>query len=455
MKVFIKTYGCQMNERDSESVLALLLGHGYLAADNEAEADVLIVNTCSVRGKAEDKAIGKLGLLAASKRKHPHRIVGAIGCMAQRRGTALLRLLPHLDFVIGTHRLDRLPAALDAVRLAAEPIVEIETSTGPRPDLAGHSPGKTSAFVNVLYGCNRHCAYCVVPLVRGEEWSRSMTDIETEVRHLTQTGVREVTLLGQSVLRYGVAQPVEENDDRLGSDYQTPFPRLLQRLQNIRGLKRIRFASAHPEGCTPELACAMRELPSVCEHLHLPLQSGSDRILAGMGRGYTSAEYVAAVARLREAAPDMALTTDVIVGFPGETTADFDATRALMDEIGFDNAFIFKYSPRPGSRAADWPDDVEDSEKRRRNQILLQEQDARCRRIYQRQIGRIAEVLVDGVSARNAQRWTGRTRDNKIVLFDPAPDIIPGDQIMIRIESARAQTLYGSITESKVPCQCT
>lgn len=450
MKVFIKTYGCQMNERDSESALALLLDHGYRVAASEAEADVVIVNTCSVRGKAEDKAIGKLGLLAATKRHHPRRIVGAIGCMAQRRGTGLLKQLPLLDFVIGTHRLDRLPAALDAARRARRPVVEVRTVNGPRPRLAGHTPGKISAFVNILYGCNRHCAYCVVPRVRGREWSRPMTDIETEVRQLVQTGVRDVTLLGQSVLRYGVMHSVEADDGRAAGDHGPPFPRLLQRLQSIRGLQRLRFASAHPEGCTPELARAMRDLPAVCEHLHLPLQSGADRILERMGRGYTAAEYVAAVARLREAMPDIALTTDIIVGFPGETEADFDATRALMDTIGFDNAFIFKYSPRPGSRAAAWTDDVDDAEKRRRNQVLLREQDARCRRIYRRRIGSVAEVLVEGASQRNTERWTGRTRDNKIVLFDPIAGIIPGDRVMIRIERARAQTLYGRIEKPKV-----
>ncbi len=444
MKVFIKTYGCQMNHRDSESVLALLLEQGCLAARHEAEADLLIVNTCSVRGKAEDKAIGKLGLLAATKRTRPERIVGVIGCMAQRRGAELLNTLPHLDFVIGTHQLDRLPAILAAVQRSHESIVNTAAAAGPRPDLSGHTPGKVTAFVNVLYGCNRHCAYCVVPLVRGSEWSRPMRDIEIEVRRLVQTGVREVTLLGQSVLRYGVDPSVHRVAASGRSPYRTAFPRLLHALQEIPGLQRIRFTSAHPEGCTPELACAMREIPAVCEHMHLPLQSGSDRILARMGRGYTAAEYRTAVARLREAVPEMALTTDIIVGFPGETVADFNATRRLMEEIGFDNAFIFKYSPRPGSRAAEWPDDVDEQEKRRRNQALLEEQQTRCRRIYHALIGRDLQVLVEGVSARNKKRWTARTRDNKIVLFDATPDLTPGDLLTLRIERARAQTLYGN-----------
>ncbi len=443
MNVLIKTYGCQMNNRDSESVLALLLEQGHEAARNEAEADLIIVNTCSVRGKAEDKAIGKLGLLCATKSTRPERIIGAIGCMAQRRGTELVKLLPHLDFVIGTHQLHRLPAILDAVQSSRESIVNTVAVSGPRPDLRGHTPGKVTAFVNVLYGCNRHCAYCVVPLVRGTEWSRPIRDIEHEVRRLVQTGVRDVTLLGQSVLRYGLDPAVDDDDGNGRSAYRTPFPRLLERLQRIPGLQRIRFTSAHPEGCTPELAGAMRDVPAVCEHMHLPLQSGSDRILARMGRGYTAAEYRDAVARLRDAVPRMALTTDVIVGFPGETVTDFEATRRLMDEIGFDNAFIFKYSPRPGSRAADWPDDVGDLEKRRRNQVLLEEQETRCRRIYHGLIGRDLQVLAEGVSARNNKRWTGRTRDNKIVLFDVIPDLTPGDLLTLRIERARAQTLYG------------
>ncbi len=444
MQFFIKTYGCQMNERDSDAVRALLQEHGYTAAKTESEADVLIVNTCSVRGKAEDKAIGKLGLLAAGKRDRPDRIVGAIGCMAQRLGSDLLAVLPRLDFVIGTQRLDRLPAILQAIREGAAPVSETGAEPGPRPDLTGHTARQASAFVNVLFGCDRHCAYCIVPRVRGPEWSRPIADIETEVRTLIDSGVREVTLLGQSVFRYGIRQPVDSETERAASNFRTPFPRLLQRVAALPGLQRLRFASGHPEGCTPELARAMRELPPVCEHLHLPLQSGSDKILARMGRGYTADGYREAVARLRAAVPKLALTTDIIVGFPGESASDFDQTRRLMEEIGFDNAFIFKYSPRPGSRAADWNDDITDDEKRRRHQILLEEQNARCRRIFRQQTGQALEILVEGPSARNQDRWTGRTRGNKIVLFDPGPATRRGDLITIRIEHARAQTLYGT-----------
>lgn len=435
-----------MNERDSEAVLALLRERGYDQAGSENEADVLIVNTCSVRGKAEDKAIGKLGLLAAGKQRHPGRIVGAIGCMAQRLGNDLIAILPHLDFVVGTHRMDRLPAVIDAVREGRGPCMETDMQNGPRPEMPEHLPGAVRAFVNVLHGCERGCAYCIVPRVRGPEWSRPMGDIEAEARRLVDTGVREITLLGQSVFRYGIRQRVEESDG--GSAYQTPFPRLLQRLQNIPGLQRLRFASGHPEGCTRELALAMRDLPAVCEHLHLPLQSGSDRILAKMGRGYSAEEYRAAVARLRRAVPALALTTDIIVGFPSETPADFEQTRRFMEEMEFDNAFIFKYSPRPGSPACEWEDDVPDNEKKRRNQILLEEQEARCLRILRRRLGATEFVLAEGPSARNVTRWTGRTRDNKIVLFDPPPSIRAGDQVPIFITQTRAQTLYGKVSST-------
>jgi tRNA-2-methylthio-N6-dimethylallyladenosine synthase len=432
-----------MNERDSESLAALLTARGYVPAAREATADIVIVNTCSVRAKAEDKALGKLGLLAAAKRDTPGRLVGAVGCMVERMGTDLLRRVPALDFAIGTHRLTRLPAVLDAVRTGAGPLVETGECDVRDAGLSEHRVSGPRAYVTVLLGCDRRCRYCVVPQVRGREWSRPAADVLREVEDLARRGVREVTLLGQSVMAYGRANPVWEPGVASALGLAEPFPRLLEAVSGVPGIGRVRFTSGHPSGCTPELARAMAALPAVCEHLHLPVQSGSDRVLERMGRGYSADAYLAAVARLRAAVPGLAVTTDVIVGFPGETAEDFECTRRLMEQAGFDNAFIFKYSPRERTAAADWPDDVPDAEKQRRNQVLLADQNRRSLAIHRALEGSEQEVLAEGPSPRNARRWWGRTRTNTIVLFDRPRGVRPGDLVWIRIERARPQTLYG------------
>jgi len=445
MKFHIHTYGCQMNERDTDTLAALLTRGGHVRARGERDADLIVVNTCSVRGKAEDKARGKLGLLVAGRAPDRPLIVGAVGCMAQRLGAELLRQVPGLDFVLGTRRLARLPEIVARIRAGEGPCVDVgEDEDGAELPCDRAAPG-VSAFVNVLLGCDRGCAYCVVPRVRGPERSRPAAEVLAEIRALVSQGVREVTLLGQSVMNYGRRQPVWPAAAVSPLGFREPFPRLLEAAAAIEGLWRLRFTSGHPSGCTAELARAMAVLPPVCEHLHLPLQSGSDRILRRMRRGYTTDDYRRAVARLREARPGLALTTDLIVGFPGETLEDFEATRRFCEEMELDNAFIFKYSPRPNTPAAEWPDDVPPAEKQRRNRVLLADQDARGLALNSRLLGTRQEVLTEGVSLRNARRWAGRTRTNKIVLFDPPANAAPGQRLTVEIERALAQTLYGRV----------
>ena len=447
MKYLLHTYGCQMNVRDAEAVAACLEMSGHLPAVSEDDADLIIVNTCSVRGKAEDKAVGKLGLLCAGKRTAPHRIVGVMGCMAQRRGAALLKKIPQLDFVLGTRQQQALPALLPRLAAGERGILLLDDPDATPRVSDAHLPGAISAFVTILLGCNRRCAYCVVPDVRGAEYSRPATEILDEVRQLAERGVREVTLLGQSVMRYGHSNPVWDSTTPSPGNFREDLPRLLEAVSVIPGIRRIRFTSGHPTGCTDELVRAMRDIPKICPHLHLPVQSGSDRILGLMRRGYTAEQYLDAVARLRAAMPDFALTSDVIVGFPTETEEDFEATRRLTETAAFDNTFIFKYSPRPNTPAAAMKDDVSAAEKMRRNQVLLDDQDLRGQRLNEASIGHTLEVLAEGVSLRNDQRWAGRSPGNKIVIFAPPPNITAGDLIQVRITRAREQTLYGEVAE--------
>ncbi len=432
-----------MNVRDSGLVSALLRKYGHVAVDTEDDADLIIVNTCSVRGKAEDKAIGKLGFLTARKKERPDLIVGAIGCMVQRLGDAIFDRVKLLDFALGPNRITTIPAILDVIQAGKGPVLDISTEKGSEDELSSHAETGVSAFVNILFGCNRRCTYCIVPAVRGNEWSRPAESIVNEIKVMTADGIKEVTLLGQSVMAYGKCNEVFAADYVSPRGYKEPFSRLLELVNEIPGIERIRFTSGHPSGCTTELAGAMRELPAVCEHMHLPVQSGSDNILKRMRRGYTVDEYRAAVKRLRDVMPDIAITTDVIVGFPGETEEDFMQTKELMEEIRFNNAFIFKYSVRPGTKAAEWEDDVAEDEKKKRNQILLSVQDELAEQLSMSFIGKTIEILVEGVSGRNEKRWTGRTEGNIITVFENDGTVKPGDMIKVSINKATSFTLYG------------
>ena len=436
MKFLVHTYGCQMNVRDSEAVEAMLLAAGHTKATCEDDAELVIVNSCTVRQKAEEKAVGKTGNLCAAG-----KLTGLMGCAVKRLGEDVFKRLPKLDFAVGPRAIGLIPKIIADGRY---PRLELGDDMMSQA-LASHVEGGVQAFVTILVGCDNRCSYCIVPDVRGHEYSRPAREVVAEVRALVGNGVKEVCLLGQSVLRYGVRNPAWlESDPPSTGGYREAFPRLLEALAAIPDLKRIRFTSAHPKGCTDELMRAYREFPQVCRHLHLPVQSGSDRILEDMGRHYTRAEYLAAVAKLREFDPEFALTTDVIVGYPGETEADFEATRSLMQEAGFDNSFVFKYSPRPGTRSAAKPDDVPKAEKERRDQVLLADQEARGLSRNSRLVGTVREVMVEGPSKRNKARFSGRDSGNRIVVWDVSPDSPPlrtGDMVKLRVIDAHAQIL--------------
>ena len=436
MKFLVHTYGCQMNVRDSEAVEAMLLAAGHTKATCEDDAELVIVNSCTVRQKAEEKAVGKTGNLCAAG-----KLTGLMGCAVKRLGEDVFKRLPKLDFAVGPRAIGLIPKIIADGRY---PRLELGDDMMSQA-LASHVEGGVQAFVTILVGCDNRCSYCIVPDVRGHEYSRPAREVVAEVRALVENGVKEVCLLGQSVLRYGVRNPAWfDSDPPSPGGYREAFPRLLEALAAIPDLKRIRFTSAHPKGCTDELMRAYREFPQVCRHLHLPVQSGSDRILEDMGRHYTRAEYLAAVAKLREFDPEFALTTDVIVGYPGETEADFEATRSLMQEAGFDNSFVFKYSPRPGTRSAAKPDDVPKAEKERRDQVLLADQEARGLARNFRLVGTVREVMVEGPSKRNKARFSGRDSGNRIVVWDVSPDSPPlrtGEMVKLRIIDAHAQIL--------------
>ena len=439
LRFHIHTYGCQMNVRDSEAVAAMLAAAGHVRAEGEEDADLVVVNSCTVRQKAEEKAVGKVGnLIAAGK------IVGLAGCAAERMGEEVFRRLPKLHFAVGPRQLWRIPAIVAEFESAPpgrRPRRVLVVGAGELPrGLDAHlaaadgSFAAVQSYVTVMVGCDNRCSYCIVPSVRGREWCRPEAEIVAEVKCLAARGVKEVCLLGQSVLRYR-------------GDGGRAFPHLLRELQEVEGLERIRFTSAHPAGCTEELIAAYRDCPKVCRHLHLPVQSGSDRILKSMGRRYDRAEYLDAVARLRAFDPEFALTTDVIVGYPGETDEDFEATRSLMEEAGFDNAFVFKYSPRPGTRAAEMADDVPAAEKERRDQVLLADQERRGLERNSRLVGSVRAVLAEGPSKRNRERWSGRDSGNRIVVFPPVDGVSVGDEVKVRVAEAHAQILVGEVVK--------
>lgn len=434
-----------MNERDTDAMSAVLVKHGFRRVADESSADIVIVNTCSVRGKAEDKAIGKLRLLVCDKKERACLIVGAIGCMVQRLKGEILEQVPGLDFAVGTHRLACVPSAIGRVIEGKGPVLDVAGMGHEDEAICDHMPGGFSAFVNILYGCNRRCSYCVVPVVRGTEWSRPADAIVEEAAELARNGVKELTLLGQSVMSYGKANKVWSDGARSPGAFHEPLPRLLEAISAIPGIKRIRFTSGHPSGCTAELVRAMKELGPVCEHLHIPLQSGSDRILRAMRRGYTADDYRRAVALLRASVPGIAITTDIIVGFPGETLEDFETTLAFMREIGFDNSFIFKYSPRPSTDAEKMSDDVSAAEKMRRNKVLLAEQEVMSQAANGKIVGQTREILVEGAGRKSFGRWAGRTRDDRIVVFDPGSGTGRGDLVNLRITRAMPHTLYGEL----------
>lgn len=444
--VYIKTYGCQMNERDSEAVAAQLAARGYSLAGSEAVADVVLLNTCSVRDLAEQKALGKMQAVVGSAKKHrPGQVFGFLGCMAQSRGEELLQQIPEISLVVGTQKFHRVGEHLDQLlHDSSRKVVDVGEEVGSERTIREHlvlnpQPSKQaaqiSAFVSIMQGCNQHCTFCIVPQTRGRERSRPIPEIVEECRRLVNSGVREITLLGQIVNQYGRRDyPVVEG--------RGGFVQLLDAVHEIEGLERIRFTSPHPKGYGEDLVAAYGRLPKLVESAHLPLQSGSDRILKRMHRGYTAARFKELVGQLRAVQPGMGITTDIIVGFPGETEADFEATREVCREVAFDMAYIFKYSQRRDTPAAGMPDQIPQSVIEERHRILLDEINEVGRVRYERFVGREVEILVEGPSRRNPARYEGRTRCNKIVVFEGGPRH-RGRLMDVRIQRVGTFTLYG------------
>ena len=440
--VFIKTYGCQMNERDSEAVAAQLVARGWSLAASETMADVILLNTCSVRDFAEQKAIGKMQNLAAeTRRARPGVVLGFLGCMAQSRGKELLDQLPDVDLVLGTQKFHRAADYLGEILAGSrKQIVDVAEEAGSEATIREHllngsAKKSVSAFVSIMQGCNQYCTFCIVPSTRGEERSRGIADIVAECRQLVAAGVREITLLGQIVTSYGKREVAAR-------DGKSAFVQLLEAVHEIAGLERIRFTSPHPKGYGDDLIAAYARLPKLCESAHLPLQSGSDRILKLMHRGYTRERFAGIIAKLRQARPNIGITTDIIVGFPGETDADFEETLELCRQVRFDNAYIFKYSERRDTPAALMPDQVPQAIREDRNQRLLTVINDIGREKYDTYIGQTVQILVEGPSKKNVARLTGRTRCNKIVLFEGAPRHL-GELMDVKVTRTGSFTLYG------------
>ena len=464
-RVYIKTYGCQMNERDSEAVAAQLVAKGYTLAPSEAAADVILLNTCSVRDFAEKKAIGKMQNLAADARKNrPDVVLGFMGCMAQSRGQELIDRLPDVDLVLGTQKFHHAADYLDEILAGhRDKIVDVAVEQGSEATirehlLNGNAQKSVTAYVSIMQGCNQRCTFCIVPDTRGEERSRGIPDIVAECRQLVSQGVKEITLLGQIVTSYGKRggssreTKVEGREpeiflpstlDARPSTTKTPFVQLLDAVHEIEGLERIRFAAPHPKGYGDDLIEAYTRLPKLVESAHLPVQSGSDRVLKLMHRGYTRERFLGLIKKLRRAKPDIGITTDIIVGFPGETEDDFEQTLSLAREVEFDNAYIFKYSQRRDTPAADMPGQVPQKIREQRNHRLLETVNGIGRRKYDAFVGRRTQILVEGPSRKNPARMTGRTRCNKIVVFDPAGREHRGQLLDVKITRAGSFTLYG------------
>ncbi len=441
--VYIKTYGCQMNERDSEAVAAQLVAKGYTLAASETVADVVLLNTCSVRDAAEQKAIGKMRTLAAeTRRNRPEVVLGFMGCMAQSRGRELIDRLPDVDLVIGTQRFHRAADYLDDIFAGRqEKVVDVAEEQGSEATIREHvlngntASKPVTAFVSIMQGCNQHCTFCIVPDTRGAERSRTIPDVVAECRELVGRGVREITLLGQIVTSYG-RREIPVRDGKSG------FVQLLEAVHEIEGLERIRFTSPHPKGYGDDLVEAYGRLPKLVESAHLPVQSGSDAMLKAMHRGYTREKYLGIIAKLRAVRPQMGVTTDIIVGFPGETEADFEDTLSLAREAEFDNAYIFKYSPRRDTPAASMPGQLPQAVKEERNARLLAVVNEIGARRYENYVGRQTEILVEGPSKRNPARLMGRTRSNKIVVIEGA-ERHRGQLMDVKVTRAGSFTLYG------------
>ena len=440
---WITTFGCQMNKADSERMAGILESLGYTAGSDEQSADLVLYNTCTIRDNAEQKVYSYLGRQAQRKRSNPRLTLVVAGCVAQQEGEALLRRVPELDLVMGPQHANRLDTLLARVEqgqqvVATEEHHILEDITTARRD------SSVCAWVNVIYGCNERCTYCVVPSVRGREQSRLPQAIRLEMEGLAAQGYREVTLLGQNIDAYGRDLPGITPEGRRAHTLTD----LLAHVHDVEGIARIRFATSHPRYFTERLIDACADLPKLCEHFHIPVQSGDDAVLRAMARGYTVDRYRRIIERIRERMPDAALSSDVIVAFPGETDAQFRRTLRLIEEIGFDQVNTAAYSPRPGTPAADWPDQLSEAVKVERLQELNALVERTARQRSARYMGRIEQVLAEGANPRDPLQLMGRTGTNRLTFF-PAQRadgsaIVPGDLVEVRIESGRPDSLRGS-----------
>ncbi len=442
-KLHLITYGCQMNEYDSERVAGLLRGERYELTDRESEADVIILNTCAIREKAEEKVFSKLGELKALKARRPDLVVGVMGCMAQLQGEAIRRRAPIVDLVFGSPAIARVRELVARAQHERTPIVETGEAPLVKITARPEGPRRLKTYVTVMEGCEKHCAFCVVPVTRGRERSHAPAAILEEIRGLAAEGVREVTLLGQTVNAYG-------RDLTPATDLAA----LLAEVSQIEGIARIRFTTSNPYNMTRRLVHALRAVPKVCRFLHLPLQSGANRVLDRMNRGYTREQYLELIAELKAAVPDLALSTDLIVGFPGETEEDFRATLDMVERVGYDNVFAFRYSPRPGTPAATMPDQVPAEDKAARNTRLLEVAGRVAARRSEELVGHVRPVLVDGASRKNVHEMAGRTECNRVVNFDGEGRAAPGDLVPVRITAALPHSLRGTLVGSLEDAAC-
>jgi len=435
MQRFVKifTHGCQMNDLDSRKLYSVLARHGYQPTEDDRLADIMIVNTCSVRQKAQEKAMSTLGRLCILKRGRPGLVIAVAGCVAQQQGAELAERFPEVDIVLGTHQLHQLGALVAKARSKRDLLVE--TGFGERipfmdivPDKAFLTPSHR-AYINIMQGCDNFCTYCIVPLVRGREISRGHAAILSEVRLHAERGVKEVFLLGQNVNSYAGG---------------ITFPELLKEIHAVEGIERLRFTTSHPKDVSPELIECFALLPKLCSHLHLPFQAGSDSVLKAMNRNYTHASFLKLIGDLRRARPDMAFSADVMVGFPGESERDFQRTLALIEAVRFDVLYSFKYSPRPGTVAAALADDVALPEKRARLSILQSLQKRITLENNKARLGKTYEVLVDGPSPRHDHQVFGRTTHGTIINFAGSPSLI-GSMVAVKVVRANQNSLTGEL----------
>lgn len=441
LKVYIRTFGCQMNDYDSAKMADVLAAaEGYVLTKVAEEADVILFNTCSVREKAQEKVFTDLGMVKHLKQKKPELLIGVGGCVASQEGAAIVQRAPYVDIVFGPQTLHRLPTLMEKRRRSGEAQVDISF---PEIEKFDHlPPARTegvAAFVSIMEGCSKYCTFCVVPYTRGEEVSRPLTDVLAEIAGLASRGIKEVTLLGQNVNAYRGAMEDGEAAD---------FAMLLELVADVPGIERIRFTTSHPREFTQRLIDAYASLPKLAAYVHLPVQSGSDRILAAMKRGYTALEYKSIVRRLREVRPDISLSSDFIVGFPGETAADFEATLRLIEEVNFDASYSFLYSPRPGTPAANLVDETPHAEKMRRLYRLQEQINQQARAISEAMVGTVQRVLVEGHSKKDINELMGRTENNRIVNFPATKDEheqFIGRFIEVKISQALPHSLRGVI----------